>query len=334
MLRVSIHEYKLTPLIELNSKSLSGIRKGALLKVEWPHEEIGYGDIFPWPELGDLPLEKHLSELRESRISPLMKQSLWTAKRDALARAQNKNMIAEHQKVKNHFLVTHLINFSEEEFYRIKADGFSTVKIKVGRDWTKEFSFIQDILLQSEFQIRLDFNLGGDPLALATSLKSLPEKLLEKIEFIEDPFSFDLVKWTHLSKIVPLAIDEELGQLEKFGILNQNSICPFKYLVIKPARQPIEKWVAFASERNLKMVFTSSMDHAVGVTHAAVAAAETKEHFPDLVTEGGLLTTELYSPDDFTRSLTISGPYLTQVKGVGVGFDEIFKGLPWVPLLS
>ncbi len=332
MLKFFVHKYTLSPQVKLNSISGKAEREGALLKIEWPDKKVGYADLFPWPELGDLMLEDQLEGIKKGHLSTLAEQSIWLANRDLKLRAAQKNAVQNLQKIKNHFTIPDYTIITEKKLYELKTAGFSTLKIKVGRDWLSELEWITQVLTQNHFMIRLDFNSNGEFSTIERMMRSLPVGLKAKIEFIEDPFPFDLEAWTEVSKFAPLALDQEYSNVKKEEWDNLAEPLPFRFLVIKPARQDVMKAVKQAVDRNLKIVFTSSMDHALGVVHAACVASEYKATHPNLVMEAGCLTTHLYLPNEFSSRMICQGPYLTQVPGYGIGFDEVLGALSWEPL--
>ena len=88
--RVKIHLYTLTPRGAPNSRTTGSARTGALLRVEFADEEIGYADCFPWPELGDAPLSAQLNSIKTGYLTPVTARSLYFASKDAQARLTDK----------------------------------------------------------------------------------------------------------------------------------------------------------------------------------------------------------------------------------------------------
>ena len=105
MLKIWHSRYELHPVTQIGAIASSDPRQGALLKVEWPDGKIGYGDIFPWPELGDVDIDTQLIALSQGRITHLMEQTISLALRDAEFRAEKRNAFQGLPRVKNHFLV-------------------------------------------------------------------------------------------------------------------------------------------------------------------------------------------------------------------------------------
>ncbi|MEZ0392617.1 MAG: hypothetical protein ACAH59_10390, partial [Pseudobdellovibrionaceae bacterium] len=113
MIKFWTHRYELTPWQTIGAVAEARVRQGALLKVQWPSDQIGYADIFPWPEYGDAPIEQQIEALAKGKISGLVEQAIWLAKKDAKLRSQNKNAFTGAAKIKNHFLITDYTRFSD-----------------------------------------------------------------------------------------------------------------------------------------------------------------------------------------------------------------------------
>lgn len=329
MIQFWYHRYMLYPQNSLSALADETPREGLLFKMQWPDQKVGYADFFPWPELGDMQVDAQLDELRRGHISTLLEQTIWLARKDALLRAEKKNALTESMKIKNHFLVNDFTQITDLNLNEIKSAGFSTIKVKVGRSWKDEIEWINQVLRKHSFTCRLDFNSKGDPATFERMMSVLAPGLKQRIEFVEDPFPWDFEAWSDASKIAPLALDQEYKNVNWREHL-QNM--PFKVIVIKPARQDVEEAVKYAVMRQLKMVITSSMDHPVGIAHAVRVAAELKKQYTTQVLECGCLSVKSYKLNDFSTKMIIQGPYLTQIMGEGIGFDQVFQSLNWTPV--
>lgn len=329
MMKFWFHKYSMTPLTTLSAVTGAQVREGALIKVQWPNKKIGFSDLFPWPELGDKKVIYHLQELQKSRLTPLMEQSVYLAKKDAELRSKKQNALSGATRIKNHFLVTDFTKLPESKLYEAKSAGFSTLKVKVGRDWKEEIQWIEKTILDYEFSIRMDFNSQSDFSTFERMISYLPRNLKPKIEFIEDPFPWDYDVWLDASKLAPLAIDNEAEFVDWKKLPDK---IPFKVLVIKPARQDVDQAVKKATERHLKMVITSSMDHPIALVGAIRVASELKTKYRIQVLDSGCITHKLYKPDEFSSKLIFTGPYLSQIIGTGMGFDKELENLDWTAI--
>jgi len=128
---------------------------------------------------------------------------------------------------------------------------------------------------------------------------------------------------------VPLAIDQELTKLDWE---KTKTPLPFKVVVIKPARIDVEKVVKYIDKYALKMVVTSSLDHAVGIAHACAVAADLKKFYPNTLIDCGCLSMRAYRPNEFASRVLVTGPYLTNIQGTGIGFDELLEKTNWTPV--
>jgi o-succinylbenzoate synthase len=328
MMRFWHHRYQLQPTANLSAVAGDKVREGALFKMQWPDQKIGYADFFPWPELGDAPIDIQLFELSKGHISPLLEQTVWLARRDANLRAQKKSAFSENKPIKNHLLINDFTLITYNHLKEAQETGFTTIKVKVGRDWQKETEWL-NTLQGSEFKIRLDFNLKADLAVLERMAKLLAPEIKQRIEFIEDPFTWNLNGWTDASTIFPLALDQEYKKVKWTEI---TSASPFKVLVIKPARQDVEDAVHQAIAKNIKIVVTSSLDHPVGIAHAAHVAMELKAKHPQNVIECGCLSDRSYRPNDFSTKLVTQGADFIKVEGSGIGFDQLWESLKWQEL--
>lgn len=303
---------------------------GALLKIQWPNGNEGFSDLHPWPELGDHDLETHLVALANGKISQLVEQAIWLAKKDASLRKSGKNAFVGAAKVKNHYLISDYITFTDSTMRDLRSSGFTTIKIKVGRNIEEEAEFIKRMIKQNPVGIRLDFNakIDFDKYEKFISYFALAEKA--RIEFIEDPIKWDLKAWTEARKLgVPLAVDFEIDKVDWEKL---EAPLPFKVVIIKPTRQDVEKTVKLVNRFALKMVITSALDHPVGVAQALMVASELKKFYPNTLLECGCLTLRIYKPNEFSTRIQVQGPYLNAIAGTGIGFNDLLQKLDWQPV--
>lgn len=327
MIQFWSHKYQLQEMPADPSDKNPSIHEGALLKVVWPDGRTGYADLFPVKKFGDADIDTQLAALASGKLSPLAEQSIWLAKRDAILRKNKQSAFAGMAKVKNHFLVTDLMTFSDSKMAEIRSAGYSTLKLKVGYDPEEEVKLISRWLKQHPIMLRLDFNSKLKFDDYQVFMLSLKQGERARIEFVEDPFPWNFDGWKEVSGFVPLAIDNEA---EKIDWARIKSPVPFKVMVIKPARTDIEKAVAKVHQHALKMVVTSSIDHPVGIAHALHVATELKKFNPYTLLDCGCLTLRVYKPNEFANSIQVTGPYLAGIKGTGIGFDDLLEKTPWV----
>ncbi len=330
MLKFWYYKYELIPNANLGALADENSRKGALLKIQWPNKKIGYADLFPWPELGDKTLDEELANLAKFKMSPLVEQAIWLAKKDAAIRAEGKNAFAGAARIKNHYLISDFTKFKDENMKELRTAGFTTVKIKVGRSIDEEAKFVERIIKQNPIAIRLDFNSKTNFAEYERFMSHLNPGEKAKIEFAEDPMPWHPEAWKDASSLgVPFAIDNEFSKIDWEKI---RAPLPFKFVVIKPARQDMDKTVKIIDKFALKMVVTSSMDHPVGVAHACLVASELKKFYPNTLIDCGCLSLRAYKPNDFSTRIQAQGPYLIAIPGTGIGFNDLLDKINWIPV--
>lgn len=323
-MKISYSEYVIQPVGLLNNHS-SGVqpRKGALLKMQWPDGKIGYSDLHPWPELGDQPLDLQIQNMKKGKMSSQIEQSIWLARRDAIARSNNQSLLIHADDVRNNYIVTDALLCDESHLKDISKKGYKTIKIKVGKDQKAEADLIHRASLY--FQLRLDFNSVGNLTVFQKFMQLLKPEAIKKIEYVEDPFPFDQAKWLEAQKIAPLAADRELLKID----FKKTTQVPFQVMVIKPALIDVEKAIRFAIQEKLKCVITSQMDHAVGQMHALAVASELKREHEEMILDAGCATHQLFEKDEFFKEIFQQGAYIESVRGAGIGFTELLEKRTW-----
>lgn len=329
MIKFFYSKYELTPLTAIGALAEAINRHGALIKAVWPNGMVGYADLFPWVELGDENLDKQLEALAEQRLTAIGEQTLWMAKRDAQWREKKINAHVGTAKVKNHYLLNDYAKASEVLLREIRGSPFTTIKLKVGRNLEEEALFVAKLIKQLPFAIRLDFNAKCTYPEYEKFMMSLSSGERARIEYVEDPMPWNLENWKKASGFAPLALDAEYDKVDW-----KVKETPFRYLIIKPARQDVDKAVMRADQRALKMSVTSAMDHPVGIAHASIVAAEIKKTYPNMLVDCGLLTMRAYKANDFANKMIVQGPFISSINGYGIGFDELLNEQKWTPISS
>lgn len=329
MMKFWTSKYELFPWHAIGSVADNKPREGALLKVQWPNGAIGYADIFPWPEFGDASLDEQIKALARGKLSNVVEQSIWLAKKDAVWRRDGKNIHSGAAKVKNHYLISDFMKFTDENMKEAKSAGFTTFKIKVGRAVDEEGKFVARFIKQNSMMVRLDFNAKSDFSEFERLMSHLGPAEKARVEYVEDPVPWDIEAWQEISELVPIAIDNESEHLdlEKFS-----EKPPFQIMILKPSRQDMEKAINFVNKFGLKMVVSSSLDHPVGIAHACAQASELKKFYPNRVLDCGCLSMRTYKPNEFSTQIQTTGPFLKDIRGSGIGFDDLFNRIEWTPV--
>lgn len=302
-------------LYELYPKSPSlPIRKGALLRFHFPSLGVGYADCHPWPELGDLPLEEQLKNLSHGNLTSLTAGTWQYARREAEARERREPLLKA--KIKSHFLVTDLSHLTLEHLNRLAEEGYSHLKIKLGRRVDEEIEQLLSLFPFSSFKLRFDFNEKLDFSIFRLFLKQI-DCLRKKIDFIEDPFPWHPQEWSFIQQegwvlACDRQADKAIHQAEAAQVL-----------VLKPALYSFPHSFLSSGQR---LVITSYLGHPIEQIAAASIAAEVD---PSGTMIHGLLSHHAYLPNLFSQKLNEKGPYLIPLPGMGSGLDRELEQLEW-----
>lgn len=312
-----ISRYRLKTRGFLNSLSNRREFEGALIQIDG-----GYGCIHPWPELGDPTLDKCLADLAGARRWPIVRRAIRCAEYDRTAREFENSLFEEMEVPKSHAT---LAKTDVAEIASAVEAGFTTIKLKCGRDLTREGSFLEDMAAEySALQWRLDFNESLEPEQAGEFLMGLTEKARASIDFIEDPCPYSETGWKELRRKTRLkfAVDREAAPLSSAA----------QVMVIKPAIDEPFLLGESAISHGQRVVMTSYMDHPVGQAFAAWEAARLELQFPGLVGICGLQTHHLFEPGEFTETLGPWSPDFKIPEGHGLGFDDLLAAQPWTRL--
>jgi O-succinylbenzoate synthase len=295
-------------------------REGALLQVHFGDGTIGYADCHPWPELGDLPLQIQLNRLKEKIPTALMQCSLRFAQLDAQARKKKRALLFEREIPKSHYLATHFTSWTPQEVTRVRDQGFTHLKIKIGRHLDEEGLQLLKLFEKSSLKLRLDFNESLNFESCQRFLNKI-EILKPFIDFIEDPFPFHAKQWEEVQK------QGWVLACDRHAVHACQHPRAAAVLIIKPALQQEAIWKNWTNQRR---VVTSYLDHPFGQLTAAYTAVLVD---PKGEETHGLLSHPTYAPNPFSLKLAQSGPHFKVPAGDGFGFESELVKLPWKPLI-
>jgi O-succinylbenzoate synthase len=324
-MKIWYSSYQLKPQAVLNAHGPTS-RQGAILKVEYSDGKVGYTDLAPMPEVGDLSLTDELKMLRENKRGTLGERSLEMAYLDAEARSEKRSLFANLEIPPSHYVVPTLDGFDFETV----ADDFHTLKIKLGHNLRKELpqlkKLVETFSLDRFLALRLDLNAS---LNYDQFVESFGPWILPYLELVEDPMPWDPKKWEIVNHELgfPLALDLEFKTTPDFRAPDD----AFDFFVYKPALQGLEVVEAMVL-REKRFFVTSYMDHPLGQMAAAYKAAELGDRYPHLMVECGLLTHKLFEPNEFSESLKVTANLLQPAAGTGLGFDDLLEDLVWKEL--
>jgi O-succinylbenzoate synthase len=325
--KIWAHHYTLEPGSD-PARAARSPRKGALLRVEFEDETIGYADLHPWEEFGHAPLADHLVSLGTDQPTLLAKLALRHARTDAAARRAGLSLFDGLPEVRSHALFTDWTAAPRSAFEQCVAGDYTAVKLKIGRNRQREaeaLNALADLPLRWRLDANASFTTGG--VSIDAFLTNLNPNVRQHIEFLEDALPYHPDAWPAFSRRekLPLALDWELS----------DSPPPWpgaQIVVIKPASQDAFPLALAAAQAGLEIVVTHSMDHPLGQAVALWTAQRLCQRHGDLVRQGGLQAAGLYQPDEFSIQIKTNGPFTTPPPGTGFGFDDLLSRLPWQPL--
>ena len=321
-MKIWTHHYTLQPGSD-PARAARGPRQGAVLRVEFDDETIGYADLHPWEEFGHGPLADHMVSLGTDQPTPLANLALRHARTDAAARRANLSLFDGLPEVRSHALFTDWTSAPRSTFEQCAAEGYTAVKLKIGRNPQREAEAL-NALADLSLRWRLDANASA---GTESFLAGLTPAVRAKIEFLEDPMPYETSAWSSLSdrEQIPLALDWELPS-------TQPPWPGAQVLVIKPASQDAFPLALAAAHAGMQIVVTHSMDHPLGQSVALWTAMRLRQRHGNLVLDGGLQAVGLYAPDEFSKQICHRGPQTIPPPGTGFGFDQQLASLSWTPL--
>lgn len=316
-MKIECSPYILEAKESLSHRSSELTRKGALLRIYFPDGLIGYTDCHPCPELGDKLLLDQLKLLNQGHYTPLIQCSLQMARLDAEARAESKHLLSDCKVPLSHYLIPNFLNWHESDFKQLLEDGHTHLKLKLGRHVEEEAKELVKTFSGLPFKLRLDFNEALGETRFTEFLKHI-EPIKHSIDFIEDPFPFDPVKWK--------AIQEQFGvalACDRHVAVALNHPGSAARLIVKPAIHT-QGWIQSLPAD--QVIITSYLDHPLGQVAAAYMAGQVKSH---AIHPAGLLSHQSYKVNPFSQWLTWKGAHFEPSPGTGFGFDEELAQLSW-----
>lgn len=183
------------------------------------------------------------------------------------------------------------------------AQGFTTIKLKIGIDFPTEISILKQ--LRKEFDssmitLRVDAN---GAFKIEEAMEKLEQLAKLEIHSIEQPIATG--QWTKMNELckkspLPIALDEELigiNNLEKKKQLLDTIQPPF--IILKPSLHGgiygCREWIQLAEERSIKWWITSALESNIGLNAICQFTAEFNNKLPQGLGTGGLFTNNIKS---------------------------------------
>ena len=285
----------------LNRKSAQSCVEGFLIQYAG-----GYGCVQPWATFGHASLEDHWQALEQGGSLPLLDRALLCAQKAGGARVESRSWWENVDVPRSHATITDLDKIGVD----LSELGFTHAKLKVGVDGIEQLVHWSDHY--PDCALRLDFNEVPTLAEMQSWFSILPQRVRERIDWIEDPFPFDALQWRIWQQKTGIQLALDRGLSDETAAREWQTIW-------KPAWQELPSTVSAES-----VVVTSAMDHPVGQCWAAYCAVQA-----GVKQVCGLRTDHLFASDDFLQRMGPRGPEWPQLGGTGMGFDTLLENLPW-----
>ena len=307
-----------------NSKAKLFERKGFIIKLE-SDGKTGYGEANPLPEFGSETFEQDEEALKGFKLNlnilpedfiesiedslralsdlPALQHGFEQAMLNLLCAKANISLneilnCTSRPEIKVNAVIG-LLNPAESASaaLRLVKEGFTTLKIKTGRDKFKDdlncLAAIQKAV-GDEVKLRIDANGKWKTIEAIENLKALD---IFNIEYVEQPVN-NLIGFQKVSKKspLPLAADESIRSFnDAKDFIKTRTI---KALVLKPMLLggiiPTLKIINLAESENLKVVISSSFESSLGRSWAIFAASTVKEDIAHGLDTARFLKNDLY----------------------------------------
>lgn len=283
-------------------------RRGALLRFRVEPGIYAHADLFPWPELGDANLEALLEKLsllsqkifsagkakdtwsyelldqleKELQVSAVDDRSylqlprlLEAVKKEASAVCSKKPLVGGS--IVNHRTYYSVRELATGDVIQARKETFPAIKIKTNGSLDDARTLSR---LNGHWQIglRLDCNEQADRDHLLRFLDVLPIRMLQQIDFIEDPFIFSVKGWRQFYQEtgIRLALDRPSMRLSKTELREVFSEGAAQVYIHKPqwTKSEVAKDLLENSGSPPMIVVTSALGHPVGNLFAASIAWE------------------------------------------------------------
>jgi O-succinylbenzoate synthase len=311
------HRYELTPKSAPNRLSSAQPRRGCLLKVKFADlAHAGYADLFPWPELGDEPLELQLAALNDRIPFRQGAAAISWAHYEAQAKQKNLTLLSDAGCPSHVTLLDrHVI-----------PAGFTTAKLKITHEDIHRWDEVERFFVKFPQMLwRLDFNGLFNTIKDAHSFwDHVSPAAKERIEFLEDPYHADLMEMPDALSVfdgTDVAVDRNPTPV---------ALDLAQVWVIKPVYFSPDYLFSEARSFSGKVVITSNMDHPLGQITALHATQRLQKTLGTRLLPGGLLTQDLYQTHEHRSWVKQQGECLWPTQtGAGWGLNEQLEALDW-----
>jgi len=195
-------------------------------------------------------------------------------------------------------------SFMLEQMEEKLAEGFSTIKMKVGAiDWEKEMALLSQLrnrFSADDLTLRVDANGAFTPEDAPTKLAQLAAL---EIHSIEQPImAGQLNAMSELCKNAPIgiALDEEMIGIHEYEQKDAllKLIAP-QFIVLKPSLHGgftgCQEWIKIAEQNGIAWWMTSALESSIGLNAIAQFTATFEDLLPQGLGTGGLYTNNFES---------------------------------------
>ncbi len=200
-------------------------------------------------------------------------------------------------------------SFMLEQMEEKLADGFSTIKMKVGAiEWKKEYALLEQLrrrFSSQELTLRVDANGAFTPESALPILTQLSELDVHSIEQPIQPGQINAMSELCKHSPIGIALDEEMigiHEPEQKEVLLK-MIAP-QFIVLKPSLHGgmigCSEWIQLAEENQIAWWMTSALESSIGLNAIAQFTATFSDLLPQGLGTGGLYT------NNFDSSLVVS----------------------------
>ncbi len=266
-------------------------------------------------------MDVQLSELQQGRATRLTYRAMECARIDGEARMEGRSLLQGLLVPDSHATIIGGI----DEVKLAVERGFSTIKLKAGRDTEREIALVNTVAEAfPSLAMRLDFNCNLQGREVGDFVEHLSATAREQIEFLEDPCGYKDSCWLGVRNLYGIRLAMDIGVEDTDGL--------YGYSVIKPAKNAVDRLMNKTRSAARRAVFTSYMDHPLGQAFAAYEAGRCAEEYMGIVDTCGLMTQELFTSHVFSEALGEARPVWNYTEGTGLGFDSLLEGLSWKKL--
>lgn len=189
------------------------------------------------------------------------------------------------------------IPFMQAQIEQKLQAGFTTLKFKISAELIdEELELIRSVRKRpggDKLTLRVDANGSFDEQTINKVLLELSELGIHSIEQPVKPGNISLMSGICAESIIPIALDEELINVnqsdKKIQLLEE--IRP-QYIILKPSLHGgisgVQEWIKLAEERQIGWWITSALESSIGLEVICQLAGEYSNELPQGLGTGGL----------------------------------------------